>query len=311
MSALPDPTWSPVDEDAARWVLRNAQDRLPPGGRAEFEAWYAADPLHARTYDALAASWRRLGQLKVLPVARKRGKPGFKALLGACVMVAASLLAWQAWQQHGTISSGIALTRLTLPDGSLAILDAHTRVRLHFEKGQRHVQLEAGRAFFLVVPSNDKTGPFTVVAGPAQATALGTQYEVSLNGQLSRVAVYEHTVRVQCHVCDTAQAVILQPGERATVTGRRLQTLSSPPGEADTAPAWTRGLLSVDDMSVHELARQLGQYTKRLIWVVNERAGSTRVSGVVRAAQPAAALSLLLAGSDVSIRELPGVIVIY
>ncbi|MBY6346778.1 DUF4880 domain-containing protein [Providencia rettgeri] len=312
MSAMPDPAWGRVDEDAARWVVRKEGAKLEPDALAQFDAWYEADPLHAQTYDALAASWRRLDQVSVLPIARKKRRSRVKALASACVLMGASLYAWNMFDQQGAISSGVAITQLSLPDGSIAILDAQTRVRLHFENGQRQVQVESGRAFFQVVPADSQTGPFMVQAGPAQATALGTRYEVSLKDQISGVAVYEHTVQVQCYSCESPQQVILQPGDRATVAGGRLTVQQqADSGQTEAAPSWTNGLLSFDDVSLSEVARQLGEYTHRVIWIGSDQAGSTRVSGVVQAAKPAAALNLLTLGQGLQIRELPGLIVIY
>lgn len=312
MSAMPDPAWGRVDEDAARWVVRKEGANLEPDALAQFDAWYEADPLHAQTYDALAASWRRLDQVSVLPIARKKRRSRVKALASACVLMGASLYAWNMFDQQGAISSGVAITQLNLPDGSIAILDAQTRVRLHFENGQRQVQVESGRAFFQVVPADSQTGPFTVQAGPAQATALGTRYEVSLKDQISGVAVYEHTVQVHCYSCESPQQAILQPGDSATVAGGRLAVQQqADSGQTEAAPSWTNGLLSFDDVSLSEVARQLGEYTHRVIWIGSDQAGSTRVSGVVQAAKPAAALNLLTLGQGLQIRELPGLIVIY
>lgn len=315
MSTMPDPAWSRVDEDAARWVVRKEGASLEPDALAQFDAWYASDPLHAQTYDALAASWRRLDHVSVLPIARKKRKSRVKALASACVLLGGSMYAWSVFDQQGAISSGVAITQLSLPDGSIAILDAQTRVRLHFENGQRQVQLESGRAFFQVVPANSQTGPFTVQAGPAQATALGTRYEVSLRDQINGVSVYEHTVQVQCYSCESLQQAVLQPGDSATVADGRLDVQQQAPqadsGQTEAAPSWTNGLLSFDDVSLSEVARQLGEYTHRVIWIGSDQAGSTRVSGVVQAAKPAAALNLLTLGQGLQIRELPGLIVIY
>ncbi|QTC00148.1 FecR domain-containing protein [Alcaligenes sp. SORT26] len=312
MNAMPDPAWGRVDEDAARWVVRKEGANLEPDALAQFDAWYEADPLHAQTYDALAASWRRLDQVSVLPIARKKRRSRVKALASACVLMGASLYAWNMFDQQGAISSGVAITQLSLPDGSIAILDAQTRVRLHFENGQRQVQVESGRAFFQVVPADSQTGPFTVQAGPAQATALGTRYEVSLKDQISGVSVYEHTVQVQCYSCESSQQAILQPGDSATVAGGHLAVQQqADSGQTEAAPSWTNGLLSFDDVSLSEVVRQLGEYTHRVIWIGSDQAGSTRVSGVVQAAKPAAALNLLTLGQGLQIRELPGLIVIY
>ncbi|HBJ69358.1 MAG TPA: iron dicitrate transport regulator FecR, partial [Alcaligenes faecalis] len=108
--------------------------------------------------------------------------------------------------------------------------------------------------------------------------------------------------------------VILQPGDSATVAGGQLRAQLAQPATstyAEAAPAWVNGLLSFDDVSLKEVARQLGEYTHRVIWIGSEQAGSMRVSGVVQAARPAAALNLLTLGQGLQIKELPGLIVIY
>ena len=315
MSALQNPAWNRVDEEAARWVVRKEGDTLEPEAAAQFDAWYAADPVHAQTYEALAASWRRLDQVSRLPIAhRKKPRSRAKALASACVLAGACLYAWTIFDEQNTVTSGIAVTQLTLPDGSLAILDAQTRLRLNFDEGQRQVKVEGGRAFFQVVPAGSGMSAFTVQAGQAQARALGTRYEVSFINEVGGVSVYEHAVQVQCLSCMTQQQAVLQPGDSAQISGGQMDVHVAKPSDAlrvESAPAWTSGLLTFDDVSVRQAAQQLGDYTHRAIWIGSERAGSIRVSGLVQAARPVAALELLTSGYGLKIVELPGLIVIY
>ena len=315
MSALQNPVWSRVDEEAARWVVRKEGDTLEPEAAAQFDAWYEADPVHAQTYEALAASWRRLDHVSRLPlVHKKKPRTRAKALVSACVLAGASFYAWTLFDAQNTVTSGIAVTQFTLPDGSVGILDAQTRLRLDFDQGQRLVQVETGRAFFQVVPAGSGMGAFTVQAGPAQARALGTRYEVSFKEQVGRVSVYEHAVQVQCRSCMTQQGAVLQPGDSAEIAGGHMNVRVAQPANTlgvEAAPAWTSGLLSFDDVSVRKVAQELGDYTHRAIWIGSERAGSIRVSGLVQATRPVAALELLTNGYGLKIVELPGLIVIY
>ena len=107
MNAQSDSAWSRVDEDAARWVVRKEGAKLEPDTLAQFDAWYEADPLHAQTYDALVASWRRLDQVSVLPIARKKRKSRVKTLASACVLMGASFYAWQMFELQGLIRSAL------------------------------------------------------------------------------------------------------------------------------------------------------------------------------------------------------------
>ncbi|WP_240631996.1 hypothetical protein [Alcaligenes faecalis] len=62
-------------------------------------------------------------------------------------------------------------------------------------------------------------------------------------------------------------ASVLQPGDRATdlaggQCGRSWLSVTAST-HAEAAPAWTNGLLSFDDVSLREAARQLGQHASR------------------------------------------------
>lgn len=313
MGATNDCTNLHLSEEAAKWVVRKEGGELGPEAAAAFDAWYQASPQHAQAYQELAGTWQQLNSVTQTSLARRRALRKMpKAALTICALVLGTLMFMQGINKQGVIESGVHIARITLPDGSVATLDAQTRIRVVFEAGQRQVRLESGRALFEVAAKGGDAPAFTVMTTQAQATALGTRYEVSQENGLTGVAVYEHAVNVHCtHCADQADAV-LQEGETATISDQILAVSSvTSKHSADKAPTWTHGLLAFDDVGMPQAVQALGRYTHSLLIVVGDKAKAIRVSGVVNATRPAAALALLLAGQAVNVRELPGMIVVY
>src|SRR3546814_18654449 len=61
--------------------------------------------------------------------------------------------------------------------------------------GERHVELLSGRAFFKV--AHNPSRPFTVTAAGKRVRAIGTAFEVSMNGGEVAVVLAEGKVRVE------------------------------------------------------------------------------------------------------------------
>ena len=51
------PDRSPIEEEAARWVVRHDKGPLTAEERAQFEAWKQASPLHADAFARLSGHW--------------------------------------------------------------------------------------------------------------------------------------------------------------------------------------------------------------------------------------------------------------
>ncbi|TKR55077.1 DUF4880 domain-containing protein [Allopusillimonas ginsengisoli] len=302
-----------ASEEAARWVVRKESGNYDPETAAAFEAWYQASPQHAHAYDALASTWKKLEGVSQTSLARQRKANLLsKVTLGACLLLGGASLFLHGFEQRGVVSSGVEITRINLPDGSVAILDVQTRIKLVFKEDQRQVRLESGRALFEVRSKEPGSAAFFVATKQATATALGTRYEVGYAGDLTSISVYEHAVKVACTRCVSHSDEIVRQGDAAKISNTSLTVTSGAPHshEGDT-PAWTRGLRTFDDVAAPEAIEVLGQYTHRLIIMASAKVKSARVSGVVNAQKPAAALKLLLAEQDVHVLELPGVIVVY
>lgn len=204
-------------------------------------------------------------------------------------------------------ASGTQPLRVALPDGSRAILDAHSAIAVDFGPGKREVRLLAGQALFETTPRGADGPAFMVVTAQASATALGTRYTVARDGEATRVTVYLHQVAVQCTACADAQPQTLAAGQRITVSAGGM---FRDPAPREAAPAWSQGLLAFNDTALPDAAAQLARYTGKRILVLGELARNTRVSGTAGIADPKRALDLLLAQTKVGITDLPGLLIL-
>ena len=115
-----------------------------------------------------------------------------------------------------------------------------------FSAGERRVTLLRGEAWFAVAP--DVARPFSVETAAGTATALGTAFDVSIQGARTEVTVTEHRVRLS----GAGPSVIVEEGAQSAFA----------PGVAAVAPysvdtdhvtAWRRGKLIFDDKPLAEV----------------------------------------------------------
>ena len=105
--------------------------------------------------------------------------------------------------------------QVTLPDGSKIFLNRNTKIsyKSDFEKSGRLVSLE-GEAFFEITP--DPSHPFTVNAGDATISVLGTSFNVIAKYPESSIEVFVSTGMVS--LADGSQNLIVDPGYVATIS---------------------------------------------------------------------------------------------
>ena len=298
-------------EAASRWVVRHSGGSLNAQEQAEFDAWYRADASHADAYDRLSRLWRRMGQIDRSRLAAPPRRARKRAAIAALVLMVA---AWPAWHllRHAhpgaDYTSGDEVLRIALPDGSAAVLDAGSAISIDFSAHKREVRLLAGRALFSPTPQMAGGPAFTVVTEDAAASALGTRYTVAQDDGGTRIAVYEHRVAVRCLVCEDKHEVVLDPGEAAEVSAAGIARRTT---HRESAPDWSQGLLSFNDVALADAAARMSRYTSRHIVVLGKAARNVRVSGTANIADPQRALALLLAQTKVEITALPGLLILH
>jgi transmembrane sensor len=161
--------------------------------------------------------------------------------------------AWWNFEHFPSYTTDIGERRsITLADGSTVDLNARSRLRVEFTKGERRVLLLEGQALFQV--SKDKLRPFIVSSGNATVRAVGTQFDVYRKATGTTVTVLEGRVAVysSAHVEATepspasAQPAGVGSGpsrysaasplvSKSPSSGSAPQLPSNPPGLADSS----------------------------------------------------------------------------
>jgi len=129
--------------------------------------------------------------------------------------------------QTAAVGNGDTLA-LTLDDGTRVTLDAGSRLRYPavFKGLERRVFLN-GEGFFRVAPNKEK--PFTVHAGHAVITVVGTEFNVTAWQGTREIRVAVKTGKVSLHkIDDAARAVVIAGGESSVLPANGSPTTPRP-----------------------------------------------------------------------------------
>lgn len=311
---------TPASETAAEWLLLQEERALSEDEEREFAEWLAEDEAHRDAYEnalwALDAVARHAGEDQLIELRKQalaaRGKPRqrfwtWTGGIGAAAATAALVAVWamqpatfnatdgqQLAQQEAEAKAEIFRTGvgeravLTLPDGSVATLDTDSALEVAYTESVRRVNLVKGQALFEV--AHGKPIPFEVLAGDQLITAVGTTFNVRLEGEQIRVAMVEGRVKVRPMTSE--QTSKSEPiGELTLITGEALtaqpgRPLQVAPVDARQVASWKGGLLTFNDTPLSEAVAEINRYTARPITIADPAVGSYRVTGVFQSNDP-------------------------
>ena len=223
------------------------------------------------------------------------------ALAASIVFAALGLGAysWYYLQSHPTYTTDIGENRsITLADGSTVDLNARSKLRVEFSKGERDVELLEGQALFEV--AHDASRPFVVRSGGAQVRAVGTQFDVYRGSAGTTVTVVEGRVAVAERAAPAdSGATFVSAGEQVTVTAQAI----TPPKHTDVvaATAWTQHRLIFDATPLAEVVEHFNRYNTRQLIIDDPELAAFHVSGVYASTDPSSLIRFL--------REQPGVVI--
>jgi transmembrane sensor len=279
-------TSGPVWDRALDWLLRveaAPRDRLL---LAERDAWLAEHASHAAAYRQAEQLWRLTGAVPSTARSPAGWRRGGLALVAAALAVCLMLSLATNSLLRADYRTGAGETRdVALPDGSTVSLDADSAIALGPD---RAVELLSGRAFFQV--KRDPADAFTVTAGEARVTVLGTAFDVLLAGGSVTVAVQAGSVSV---ASGPLQSVTLNPGQRAILDRADGAITAATVGIAGIA-AWRGGKLVVEGVPVAEAIEELDRHYSGIILLRDPVLGARRITGVFDLGDPEAALHAVL-----------------
>lgn len=299
----PDPA---VVREASRWLARLGSDDAGEAERRACDAWRRADPDHEWVWQrmlALEASLRSVpAHAARSDLLTRHARLSRRQLLGlGAAVVSAGALGYGGarsglWQrQLADLSTGVGETRRqTLADGTRLMLNTDTAVDVHFTQDARELRLRRGE--LLVATGHGDSRPFRVRTRDGSVRPLGTRFTVRHTDRHTRVAVYQGAVALRGAA--GARAVRLEAGYHAALTAAGV---SAPAALVLDEPAWERGQLVAERMTVADFVAEVGRYRHGLIQCHPDVA-ALRVTGVFSLADTDRALAALARALPVTVR---------
>jgi transmembrane sensor len=342
-------------EMAATWHARMAREHVPEGTRHEFAHWLAQSPENRAAYEAIDNSYSILQHAAQEPeilalrheaalrVARRtpQSRPPRRRMAAAATLIGLfaasamlmfgplkdrSLIAWLLEPFH-TQSNGFYATAtgerstIVLSEGSQITLDTQSEIEVAFNKAERIVRLIRGQAIFEV--AKDPARPFVVDVHRRRFLAVGTAFDVRVDGAQIRVTMIEGTVRVEpsaieslitnangvaratestdrlplpfsaypvekellAHDGDSkGNAILLTAGEQLTVKNGGDDRVSKE--NSDRITSWRHGQVIFENTRLADAIAELNRYSESKIELADPRLADLRLNGAFATGRP-------------------------
>ncbi|EAN6152204.1 fec operon regulator FecR [Salmonella enterica] len=248
---------------ASHWYAVLSGERVSPQQEVRWQQWYEEDKDHQWAWQQVE---NLRSQLSYVP-----GDVASRALYDTRftrrhVMKGLLLLGvgggWQLWQSE--TGEGLradyrtakgAVSHQLLDDGSLLMLNTQSAADVRFDTRQRAVHLWYGE-IAITTAKDAQRRPFRVVTRQGQFTALGTEFTVYQQDNVTRVAVQQHAVEVLL-ANRPQEKRIVNAGESLLFSTSEFGAIAS---ADDESAAWTQGVLSFSDKPLSEVIATLSRY---------------------------------------------------
>jgi transmembrane sensor len=264
--------------EAAHWYNQRLAGDMTAQDEYRFRDWINRSPAHRAAYQSIDKAWFIAGTAMddpaltgdptpVRAVASRWRLPAVAAsallVIGVGSMTLTGLLVGGHESPVQAFRTGTGQrSTITLPDGSIVTLDSATAMRFNDLPGERHVELLGGRAFFKV--AKNRSRPFTVTAAGKRVLAVGTAFEVSMDGGEVAVVLAEGEVRVE-ETRNVGNGTDMTPGRQLVIAKNRRWTITNVDVEKETG--WTQGHLIFMHDSLSKAIAEVNRYsTRKLIF---------------------------------------------
>jgi transmembrane sensor len=295
-------------DTAARWFERAGHDASSAETHGPLKAWLAESPEHAAAFRSIERTWFALKsatqepavlELRQEAVSRLTPRPFASRLplrWGAALIVffiaaalwivvprtdfGPSLLAWLNGEIHKPVTQSYATKTgdrltVTLNDGSQAILNTATRLEAIFSKQSRTVRLFGGEALFEV--TKDTSRPFVVQTENRRFIAVGTAFDVRLDGQQVKVTMLEGTVRAESIDPRSPIQTTVTAGEQLIARTHTEDHVRRVDPQRETS--WRHGQVIFDNTPLGDAVEELNRYSSTQIELADPQLADLRLSG--------------------------------
>lgn len=334
-----------VQEQAARWVARRQLGLMTPADEAAFKAW-RADPANTAAFDdaaravedvgefAFASEIRRMREAALAAKSSTRSAPSAWRVAAAALIALLAVGVWLSLSHESShsptsiaqrpthetpespttatsgfrrYSTGVGEQRdIRLDDGSMVVLNTASVLEVAYTKERRDLRLVQGQASFHVVKNND--WPFVVSAGDRRVTAVGTAFDVRLDGERVKVVLVEGRVMVEpikrrglARVIPALEREHLEPGQQ--LIGSPEAVLSIGAADIERATSWQHGQVIFRDDTLQGAVAEMNRYSSTQLVIDDPRIAALKISGVFRTAQPENFVAALTAYYPIAVEQ--------
>ena len=272
-----------IDDIACRWAA--AIDRgLDSDEEAMLAAWLAEDGRHRGALLRATAALSLLDRARALSglsgdddVPRRHWRRWAGGAMAAALVAGLSLGFWPDRAERIDTRIG-EIRRMPLADGSVALVNSGTTLRVAFTPAERHIDVSKGEAWFQV--AHNPKRPFVVASGSYRVQAVGTAFDVRRDGEAARVVVTKGVVKIWS--VDSAEPPRrVSAGEWAVLHPGRMAVRAMEPQASDQQLAWREGRIVLDDMTLGQAVAEFNRYNNDKLEVAPQLAGR-RVVGWFR-----------------------------
>lgn len=258
-------------DQASDWLVRIHDGGLSEQERLTFDRWLQASEQNQQAWQKAELLMNKLGFVPsdlAMPTLNRSDDLSRRAFIGKLALLLFLLPAsWGSWHllgQRGWLADhrtpiGERQT-ITLSDGSQLYLNTDTAVNVAFSSELRLVSLVRGEILINTGQKATLSRPFRVQTQQGMLEALGTRFSVHQLEERTLLRVTEG--RVSLSLNGVVQQNTVLPGEEVLFTAQGVQERRS---VKVRDPAWMKGMLEADRMTLAEFAQALGRYRKGVI----------------------------------------------
>ena len=316
-----------LEEQAAVWLIECGEG-FPPPRAASFAEWCKFDPRHAAAVARVEKSLALLDQMPAIRVPleaslasnskSKRSKlrsrtPGHLVPWRWTAGLAAALIfGVLIWRLVPTTESSlenyaadtITAKRVGLSDGSVVDLNSNSQLQVRFLAEKRQLTLASGEAHFQV--AHDAAHPFVVTAHGISVRAVGTAFNVRLDGEKVDVIVTEGRVTIERLQDASSSAAALLPilaaGERTQITAAFVsapQIEKIAPEAVRTLLSWQDRMMTFTNTPLREMVARINRCNMTQLVLGDVELGDRKIGGVIDLSQVEAFVHLLEQDGDI------------
>lgn len=273
-----------IDRAAAEWLVRRDREPLDDSQDAQFKAWLLRDSRHRAAYVRAARASGAMSRVSEAP--RHEGArhrfAGRRIALVAASLVVMAVTAWHSGvlSLTQTYHANIGVTkRVQLADGSVAVLNTDSEIRVRYTPRHRAVELVSGEAEFEVNP--DPKRPFDVTARDITTRAVGTAFVVRVRdaGDVELIVTEGRVL----FGGDPELGIPVSAGQVADASEGRVNVHLGTPEEMAKRLAWREGYVVFAGDELGEAVAEMNRYHTRRLVLSDPEIAQLRIGGRFRA----------------------------